>query len=309
MLYNNILETIGNTPVINLQRIVEKYNLTGNIYAKIEFYSPGLSKKDRIAKYIIEKAEKEGSLKKGQIVIEQTSGNTGIGLAAVCAIKGYPFIAVMSEGNSEERITMIRQFGGKVVLVKQSGNSIKGNVSNEDMLLVEGEFNRLALELNAFKIGQFYNIDNAMAHYHTTAVEIINDIPKIDAFCDFIGTGGSFEGIAKKLKEFDKRIDCIKVEPEQLKHIIQGGGYFRNVPFADIHNCDGVIKVSDDETLDWMNELSKVEAISGGISSGANLAACVKYLKANPGKSIVFLVNDLSLKYMSVPLVRDLFLK
>ena len=298
MLYSDILETIGNTPVVCLGRLVKKHNIKGHIYAKIEFYSPGMSKKDRIAKYMVECAEASGALKKGQTVIEQTSGNTGIGLAAVCAVKGYPFIAVMSEGNSPERAQMIRQFGAQVVLVPQCANSAKGNVSAADMDLVETEFNRLAAKLGAFKVGQFYNIDNAAAHYHTTAQEITRDLPAIDAFADFIGTGGSFEGIARRLKQ-NKNIKCFIVEPADNPHIIQGGGYMRPVPFADPTNCDEQIAVTNNEAIFWTKELATVEAIAGGISSGANLTACVKFLKANPGKSIVFLVNDPILKYLS----------
>jgi len=306
MIKNNILETIGNTPIIDLSRIVKKHNLQGKIFAKIEFYSPGMSKKDRIALYRIETAEKDGTLKKGQTVIEATSGNTGIGLAAVCAIKGYPFVAVMSEGNSVERVMMIRQFGAKVVLVAQGAGATKGKVSQEDLKLVDAEYQRLAKELNAFKVDQFYTDHNLWAHYHTTAKEILNDLPDIDAFADYVGTGGSFEGIAKRLKEHNKKIKCFIVEPAEQQHVIQGGGYFHKVPFADAANCDGKLKVKGDDALFWMNELLTVEAIAGGISSGANLAACVKYLKKNPGKSIVFLVNDPAIKYLSAPCVQKL---
>ena len=305
MVYKSILETIGNTPIVDLTRIVEKHNLQGKIYAKIEFYSPGMSKKDRIAKYAIEKAEQDGTLQKGQTVIEQTSGNTGIGLAAVCAIKGYPFVAVISEGNSAERVMMIKQFGAEVVLVPQSAESAKGKVNQEDLVLVGNEYNRLAEELGAFKVGQFHNDDNLWAHYYSTAKEIIDDLPQIDAFADFVGTGGSFEGIAKRLKDYNEDIKCFIVEPAEKQHIIQGGGYFHKVPFADPKNCDGKIKVTGDAALFWMNELLTVEAIAGGISSGANLAACVEYLRQNPGESIVFLVNDPSIKYMSAPCFKN----
>jgi len=300
MIRENILETIGNTPIIDLNKIVKKHNLRGKIFAKIEFYSPGMSKKDRIALYRIENAELDGTLGKGQTVIEATSGNTGIGLAAVCAIKGYPFVAVMSEGNSIERVMMIQQFGAKVVLVPQGAGATKGKVSQEDLKLVDAEYQRLAKELNAFKVDQFHTDHNLWAHYHTTAKEILDDLPGIDAFADYVGTGGSFEGIAKRLKEHNNNTKCFIVEPAEKQHIIQGGGYFHKVPFANPDNCDGKLKIKGEEALFWMNELLTVEAIAGGISSGANLAACVKFLKKNPGKSIVFLVNDTVLKYMSI---------
>jgi cysteine synthase A len=138
-----------------------------------------------------------------------------------------------------------------------------------------------------------------MAHYHTTAQEIIDSCPDLDIFCDFVGTGGTFEGCSKRLKEYNSEIKCFIVEPTEPKHIIQGGGYFKPVPFSDDKNCDGKIAVSNEEALFWMREMSKVEAIPGGISSGANLAAAVKLIKQHPGKSIAFLVNDPSLKYLS----------
>ena len=305
MILNNVLGAIGNTPLVSLNNLMKKHELHGSILAKLEFYSPGLSKKDRIAKYIIEKAEADGTLQKGQTVIEQTSGNTGIGVAAVCAVKGYPFIAVMSEGNSPERIMMIKQFNAQIVLVKQHPDSEKGKVNALDMELVEMVFNDLAEQKGAYKVGQFYKMDNALAHYYTTGVEIVNDAPNIDLFCDYVGTGGTFEGIAKRLKEHNKSIKCYIVEPSEAKHIIQGGGYLKPIPFADPNNCDGKVKVSNEEALYWMRELSNVEAIPGGISSGANLAACVKLIKEHPGKSIVFLVNDPSLKYLSANWMQD----
>ena len=145
MVFDSALDIIGNTPLVRLDKIVKKYNLEGEIYAKVEYYSPGLSKKDRVAKYIIEKAIKEGTLKKDQTVIEQTSGNTGIGCALVCSILGYPFVAVMSKGNSIERVKMIEAFGGKVELVDKVSDS-KG-VSSLDMEAVEKRFKNLKEEL------------------------------------------------------------------------------------------------------------------------------------------------------------------
>ena len=227
MFYNNALEIIGNTPLVRLDKIVKKYNLKGEIYAKIEYYSPGLSKKDRVVKYIIEKAIKENKLKKGQTVIEQTSGNTGIGGALVCSILGYPFVAVMSKGNTKERVKMIEAFGGKVELVEKVSDT-KG-VSKKDMELVEKRFKELTSELNAFPINQFNNEDNAWAHYCSTAEEILNDLRDVDVFVDYVGTGGSFVGVSRKLKE-DHNCLCYKVVPDKESHNIQGGGYFKDIP-------------------------------------------------------------------------------
>ena len=296
MLYNSALEIIGNTPLIKLNRVCNKYNLDGEIYAKVEFYAPGLSKKDRIAKYIIEKAIKEGKLKEGQTVIEQTSGNTGIGLALVCALTNHPFIAVMSKGNSIERVKMIESFGGKVVLVDKV---IQGEgVFKEDMEAVERKYNELIKEFDAFPVGQFYNEDNLWAHYHTTAEEIIKDVNDLDFFVDYVGTGGSFVGVSKRLKEHNG-CKCYKVVPDNHKHIIQGGGYFKDIPFEDDGLCDGEIAVSSQEAIKWMKELALVEGLYGGISSGANLKAAVEVLEKNPGSKVVMLINDVALKYIS----------
>ena len=297
MIYNNALEIIGNTPLVRLDKIVEKYNLRGEIYAKVEYYSPGLSKKDRIAKYIIEKAIREGKLKKGQTVIEQTSGNTGIGAALVCAVLGYPFIAVMSKGNSIERVKMIEAFGGKVELVDKASNH--NGVSKDDLDLVEKRFNELVKELDAFAMNQFNNKDNAWAHYYSTGEEIISDLSDVDIFVDYVGTGGSFVGISKRLKEHHNCL-CYKVVPDKKNHSIQGGGYFKDIPFESEGLCDGEIVVSEEEAKELTETLAKEEALYAGISSGANLAGAIKALKNNPGKKVVIVLNDVGLKYLSV---------
>lgn len=297
MIYNNALEIIGKTPLVKLDKIRQKYNLNGELYAKVEYYSPGLSKKDRIAKYIIEKAIKDGKLKKGQTVIEQTSGNTGIGLALVCAVLGHPFVAVMSKGNSVERVKMIEAFGGKVELVDKV-NDHKG-VSKDDMDLVRKRFEELTKELDAFAVNQFENEDNALAHYYTTAEEILSDLREVDVFVDFVGTGGSFVGISKKIKE-DHNCLCYKVIPDKENHSIQGGGYLKDIPFEEDGLCDGEIIVSEEEAIEGMDELTVLEGLYAGISSGANLKAAIKCLKVNPNKKIVFLLNDVGLKYLSV---------
>ena len=297
MIYDNALDIIGKTPLVKLNKIVNKYGIDGEIYAKVEYYSPGLSKKDRIAKYIIEKAVKEGKLKKGQTVIEQTSGNTGIGAALVCAILGYPFIAVMSKGNSVERVKMIEAFGGKVVLVDKASNHI--GVSKDDLDLVEKKYSELVRELDGFAMNQFYNEDNALAHYYSTGEEIIDDLGNVDIFVDYVGTGGSFVGISKRLKEHHNCL-CYKVVPDKKNHSIQGGGYFKDIPFEGEGLCDGEIVVSEEEAVLYTKELAKEEALYCGVSSGANLAGAIKVLKSNPGKKVVILLNDSGLKYLSV---------
>jgi len=298
MLKKNILETIGDTPIVRLDKIKEEFNLKGNLYAKIEFYSPGLSKKDRIAKYIIEKAIKENKIKPNQTVIERTSGNTGIGCAAVCALHNIPFIAVMSEGNTVERRKIIEMFNGKVHLVPKLS---KGEgVTQEDMDLVQEEYEKLLHELDAFPVNQFYNEDNAWAHYYTTAEEIIKDVPNVDTYVDLVGTGGSFVGVARRLKEYNSSIKCFKVSPDKINHSIQGGGYFVDIPFEEEGLCDDTIYVTSKDAFEGMDLLSKKESILGGVSSGANLIAAIRYLKKHPNHDVVFLINDVGLKYLSI---------
>ena len=300
MLKDSMLDTIGNTPLVRLSRLEKALDVHGELYAKIEYYSPGLSKKDRIAKYMLMKAIKEGKLKKGQTVIEKTSGNTGIALAFVCAILGYPFVAVMSEGNSKERVKMIEDFNGKVVLVKQDESSKEYVVTNKDLELVDKEYRRLIKELNAYPVDQFDNYDNPLTHYEETSLEIIEDLPSIEAFVDYIGTGGSFCGVAKRLKEHNHDIVCAVVVPDKKEHIIQGGGYFKEISFLQDYYIDESINVSENEAIEAMKHLSKYEGICGGISSGANLSGAIKLLKKYPDKKVVFLINDISLKYNSI---------
>lgn len=300
MIKDSILDTIGNTPLIRLSRIEKKLKIEGELYAKIEYYSPGLSKKDRIAKYMIEKAIKEGKLKKGQTVIEKTSGNTGIALAAVCSVLGYPFIAVMSKGNSKERVKMIEDFNGKVVLVDQDKSSKKNKVNNNDLELVDKEYKRLIKELDAYPVDQFDNIDNPNTHYLYTGQEIIDDLMDVGAFVDYLGTGGTFQGVSKRLKEHNKDILCCSVVPDSKEHLIQGGGYFKDISFLDNDLIDKTIVISEEEAFLGMEYLSKYESICGGISSGANLFGAIKLLQENKNKKVVFLINDISLKYNSL---------
>ncbi|MCP3907434.1 MAG: cysteine synthase family protein, partial [Oceanicoccus sp.] len=200
-LLRSAIEAIGNTPVVELSRLTQ--NLDGRIVAKLEFLNPGYSKKDRIARQIIEDAENEGLLKPGQPVIELTSGNTGTGLAIVCAVKGYPFIAVMSRGNSIERARMMKALGAEVVLVDQRPESTPGQVSGVDLELVNERAIELATKRNAFRADQFELAGSWRAHYKNTGPEILEQVGQIDAFCDFVGSGGSFAGCSKFFKETD----------------------------------------------------------------------------------------------------------
>jgi len=310
----SITEAIGNTPLLRLDRLGMELGLDGEIYAKLEHLNPSFSKKDRIGLGMIEMAESKGLLKKGQPVLEVTSGNTGTSLALVCAAKGYRFICCMSRGNSIERVKMIQAFGGEMILVDQAPGSIKGKVSNDDLILVEQEAERIVEETGAYYINQFHNLDNSVAQ-EPAALEMWEQSEgRLEAFADFIGTGGTFAGYARALKARSASIRCYAVEPEGCAyygncivagslHSIQGGGYAKEVENVDIEHIDGCITVNDDETIEMTRKLAAVEGIFAGYSSGANVAAAVKLLRgAEKGKRIGVVINDCGLKYMSTSL-------
>jgi len=310
----SVVEAIGNTPLVELSRIAR--DLDGRILGKLEYLNPGFSKKDRIARQMIEEAEFSGALQPGQTVVELTSGNTGTGLAIVCAVKGYPFIAVMSRGNSMERARMMASLGAEVVLVDQLPGSSPGHVSGGDLELVEKAAQRIVQERGAYRADQFNLEGNFRAHYLHTGPEIISQSAgKIDAFCDFAGTAGSFAGCAAAFKEFSPEIKCYLVEPEGAavlagkpvidpNHPIQGGGYaMRDLKFVRKEHVDGYIQISGREAIEATRRLAKTEGIFAGFSSGANLAAAIQLLRGElRGKTVVILINDSGLKYLSTEL-------
>jgi cysteine synthase A len=313
-IFESALDLIGHTPLVKLSRLTQ--DLNGEILAKVEYFNPGFSKKDRIALQTIEEAENSGALQPNQTIIELTSGNTGTGYAVVCAIKKYPFVAVMSRGNSMERARMMEAFGARVVLVDQAPGSPLGQVSGESLKLVEKETQRLTEELNAFRADQFRLDGNWRSHYLHTGQEIIEQTNgNVDAFVDYVGSGGSFTGITKALKEFNPRIKCYIIEPESCavlagkkitskNHKIQGGGYsISNLDFLMDVPVDGFIQVSDDEAIEVARRLAREEALFGGFSSGANVAAALKLLRGSmKGKTVVCLLPDSGLKYLSTDL-------
>jgi cysteine synthase len=310
----SVVEAIGETPLVELGRLTRE--MDGRILAKLEYLNPGFSKKDRIAKQIVADAEADGRLRPGQTVVELTSGNTGTGLAIVCGVKGYPFVAVMSRGNSMERARMMRALGAEVVLVEQGPGSVPGQVSGEDLALVEREAQRVVAARGAFRADQFRLQGNARAHRLYTGPEILRQSGgRLDAFCDFVGTGGSFAGCAAAFKSHDPRIRCLVVEPAGAAalrgepvtnpgHRIQGGGYaMAPLPLLDPAHVDGYLTVSDDEAIRWARRLATAEGIFAGFSSGANVAAAVRLLQGDlRGKSVVVLVCDSGLKYLSTDL-------
>ncbi|HVF10509.1 MAG TPA: cysteine synthase family protein [Abditibacteriaceae bacterium] len=310
----SVIETIGVTPLIELSRITA--SLDGRILAKLEYFSPGASKKDRIARQIIEDAQADGVLQPGQTVVELTSGSTGTGLAIVCGIKGYPFVAVMSKGNSPERARMMAAFGAEVVLVDQLPVSMPGQVSGGDLDLVEQATRRIVTERRAFRADQFNNLANFRAHYLHTAPEILQQSPyPIDVFCDFVGTGGTFAGCAASFKEANAATRCFVVEPQEAavlagcavlnpNHRIQGGGYaMRDLSFIRRADVDGFVQVTDDEAIEAMRLLARREGVFAGISTGANLAAALKLLQGEQaGKTVVIIAGDSGMKYLSTEL-------
>lgn len=310
------LDAIGATPLVELARLTR--DLSGRLLAKLEYLNPGHSKKDRIALQIIEDAEAEGTLRSGQPVVEMTSGNTGTGLAIVCAVKGYPFVAVMSQGNSRERARMMAALGAEVVLVDQLPESKPGQVSGGDLELVEERTREIVGERRAFHADQFSLAGNFRAHYLHTGPEILSQTGgELDAFCDFAGTGGTIAGCAAAFKETDPSIRCYVVEPADAavlagaevvdpSHRIQGGGYSRaELPLLRRDQIDGFVSVRDEEALDTARELARREGIFAGFSSGANVAAALELLEGpHRGETVVTSICDSGLKYLSTDLWR-----
>lgn len=313
-LLGSVLGAIGHTPLVELSRLTR--GLEGRILAKLEYLNPGYSKKDRIALQMIEEAENKGELRKGQNVVELTSGNTGTGLAIVCGIKGYPFVAVMSRGNSMERARMMEALGAELVLVDQLPGSVPGQVSGGDLALVEQETQRIVRERGAFRADQFHLESNARAHYLHTGPEILKQTNgQLHAFCDFAGTGGSFAGCTAAFKEHDSSIKCFLVEPDgaavlsgqpvtRPNHRIQGGGYsMPDLPLLNASHIDGYLRISDIEAVEFVQRLAREEGIFAGFSSGANVAAAMQLLKGHfQGGTVVVLLNDSGLKYLSTDL-------
>jgi cysteine synthase A len=311
---DSVLGAIGNTPLVELSRIT--HGLEGRILAKLEYLNPGFSKKDRIALQMIEEAEVDGLLHPGQTVVELTSGNTGTGLSIVCAVKGYPFVAVMSKGNSTERARMMKAFGAEVILVDQMPESRPGQVSGGDLALVEEAAQRITRERNAFRADQFHLASSSRGHYLHTAPEILKQTNgKMDAFCDFAGSGGSFGGCAAAFKDYNPNILCYMVEPAEAavlagkpvtnpNHRIQGGGYsMPELPLIKKDLVDGYIQVTDEAAIEVTRRLAKEEGIFAGFSAGANVAAAMQLLKTTClGKTVVVLLSDSGLKYLRTDL-------
>jgi cysteine synthase A len=314
-LVGSILGAIGNTPLVELRRIVGRRGLEGRILAKLEYLNPGSSKKDRVALEIIRRAKADGRLQPGQTVVEVTSGNTGTGLAIVCAALGHPFVAVMSRGNTIERARQMAAFGAEVVLVDQRSGSVAGQVSGLDMLPVEESARRMVEERGAFRAYQFEAEDNVRAHEFQTGPEFWEQAGgEIDAFAMIAGTCGTYTGVMRHFRKVNPAIRGYLIEPSRAailagscvddpSHKIQGTGYARHLPLFDRGLVTDYCQVEDDEASEMTRGLASEEGIFAGISSGANLAVALRLLDGpERGRTIAIIICDSGLKYLSTDL-------
>jgi len=306
--YKSPVEMIGNTPLIELSNLEKNHDLKANVIAKVEMFNPAGSVKDRIAKNMIESAEKEGLLKPGATIIEPTSGNTGIGLAAIAANKGYNIILTMPETMSVERRNLLKAYGAKIVLTEGS-KGMKGAIAKADELAKEIE--------GSFIPSQFSNPANPAIHYQTTGPEIYKDLDgKVDIFVAGVGTGGTLSGTGKYLKERNPEIQVVAVEPASspvLKegkagpHKIQGIGAGFVPDTLDTKIYDEIIEVKDEDALSTGRELAQKEGLLVGISSGAAVWAAEELAKRpeNEGKNIVVLLPDTGERYLSTAMFQE----
>lgn len=290
MKYKKLLQTIGDTPMIELNRYSPNSKI--KILAKLEGNNPGGSIKDRIAFYMIRDAENKGLLKSNTIIIEPTSGNTGIGLAMISALKKYKFTAIMPESVSIERRKILKKYGADIILTDGS----KGT-----NYAIEFAHNLIEKERRYLMIDQFNNFANVLAHYHTTGVEIINQVPEITHFVAGMGTGGTLMGVGKRLKEFNKNIEIIGVEPFPSSKI-QG---LRNMTaytpdIYDEKKLDSKLNIKDKNAFELMDDLFKKEGLSVGISSGAALWGAIKIAERIKQGVIVTIFPDRGDRYLSL---------
>lgn len=307
-IYKSADELIGKTPLLELSHIEEKLGLKAKIVAKLEYFNPAGSVKDRVAKAMIDDAEKKGLLKKGSVIIEPTSGNTGIGLASVAAARGYRIIIVMPETMSVERRQIMKAYGAKLVL-SDGAKGMKGAIAKAE---------ELAREIpDSFIPGQFVNPANPQAHFDTTGPEIYEDTDgNIDYFVAGVGTGGTITGVGKYLKSKLPAVKVVAVEPATSAvlstgvagpHKIQGIGAGFVPDVLDTKIYDEIIPVANEDAFATGKLIGKSEGVLVGISSGAAVWAAIELAKKpeNEGKTIVVLLPDTGDRYLSTPLFAD----
>lgn len=300
--YKSVSELIGRTPIVELTNIESKHSVSAKVLAKLEYFNPAGSVKDRVAKAMIEDAEQKGILKKGATIIEPTSGNTGIGLASVATSKGYKTVLTMPETMSVERRNLLKAYGAEIVLTDGS-KGMSGAIKRANELKEEIE--------NSVILGQFVNSANPKAHFDTTGPEIWEDTDgKVDIFVAGVGTGGTISGIGKYLKSQNPNVKVVAVEPETSPvlsegkagpHKIQGIGAGFVPETLDTEIYDEIIKVANEAATRTANEIAKTEGILVGISSGAALWAALELAKRpeNADKTIVALLPDTGERYLS----------
>lgn len=306
--YGSVTELIGGTPLLEVKNFARENDLNGKILAKLEYFNPAGSVKDRIAAAMIEEAEKSGKLKPGSVIIEPTSGNTGIGLAAIAAAKGYRIILTMPETMSVERRNLLKAYGAELVLT-EGAKGMKGAIAKAQELAQE--------TADAFIPGQFENPANPQAHFKTTGPEIWEDTDgKVDIFVAGVGTGGTVSGIGEYLKSQNPEVEVVAVEPATSPvlsqgtpgpHKIQGigAGFVPDTLNTKIY--DEVITVTNEDAFATGRAFAKAEGVLVGISSGAALQAAKELAKRpeNQGKTIVVLLPDTGDRYLSTPLFQD----
>ncbi|MGI5959409.1 MAG: cysteine synthase A [Massiliimalia sp.] len=304
-IYENLTELVGHTPLMKLSNVCKAQGVNAAILAKLEYFNPAGSVKDRVALYMVEEAERTGKLKPGSVIIEPTSGNTGIGLASVAASKGYRAILVMPETMSVERRNLLKAYGAEVVLT-EGAKGIQGAVEKAEELVSTME--------GAWLAGQFVNPDNPGAHYRSTGPEIWEDTQgKVDIFVAGIGTGGTITGIGRYLKEQNPHIQIVGFEPagspllSQGKagpHNLQGIGANFIPDVLDKTVYDELLTVKEEDAYETGRMLAREEGFLGGITSGAALWAALQVAKRaeNEGKNIVVLLPDTGDRYLSTPL-------
>lgn len=306
---NDITETIGNTPLVKLKNSIEGKGVLAEIVAKLEYFNPGSSVKDRVALSLIEDAEKKGILNKESVIVEATSGNTGIGISMVAAAKGYKVMILMPETMSAERRQLMRAFGAELVLT-EGAKGMPGAIAKASELVASDPKKYVML-------GQFDNPQNPQAHKKGTALEIINDTDgKVDYFVAGVGTGGTLTGVGEVLKEKIPGVKIIAVEPATSAvlsgepkgpHGIQGigAGFIPSIMNMDV--VDEIVKVKDEDALSTSRELAAKDGIFVGISAGAAAWAAIQIAKRkeSEGKRVVVLLADTGERYLSTPLFKD----
>ena len=307
-IYTQADELIGQTPLLELTHIEKAHGLKAKIFAKLEYFNPAGSVKDRIAKAMLDDAEKSGKLKKGSVIIEPTSGNTGIGLSSVAAARGYKIIIVMPETMSVERRQLMKAYGAELVLT-EGAKGMKGAIAKAKELAEEIP--------NSFIPSQFENPANPKIHFDTTGPEIYSDTDgKVDIFVAGVGTGGTVTGVGKYLKSKNPKIKVVAVEPSSSavlstgvagSHKIQGIGAGFVPDVLDTSVYDEIITVTNEDAFATGKEIGKLEGVLVGISSGAALKAAIELAKReeNAGKNIVVLFPDTGDRYLSTPLFNE----